>query len=105
MVRIRTVLNFLAYGIALVGFIPLFPYLDPVARVVFPAALAAGVLVDRKELSVKGWLPTVVSILFFVYYASRFTRDNLVVPAVNLLVILLAVRLLSEKSGRNYLQI
>lgn len=105
MVRIRTVLNFFAYGIALLGFIPLFSYLEPVARVVFPAALAAGVLVDRKELPVKGWLPTAVSILFFVFYASRFTRDNLVVPAVNLLVILLAVRLFSEKSGRNYLQI
>ncbi|HEX8960950.1 MAG TPA: DUF3488 and transglutaminase-like domain-containing protein [Geobacteraceae bacterium] len=105
MVRIKTVLNFFAYGIALLGFIPLFPYLEAVPRVVFPAALAAGIIADRKERPVKGWLPTAISIIFFVFYASRFTRDNLVVSAVNLLVILLAVRLFCEKSARNYLQI
>jgi hypothetical protein len=38
------------------------------------------------------------------FYVSQASRDNLVGPAVNLLVILLAVRLVSEKSARNYLQ-
>lgn len=105
MVRFKTVLNGLAYSIALLGFVPLFSYLGPVPRLVFPAALAAGILLDRKERPVKGWLPTAVSILFFVFYAAQFTRDNVVGPAINLLVILLAVRLFSEKIGRNYLQI
>lgn len=105
MVRIKTVLNILAYGIALLGFVPLFPYLEAVPRIVFPVALAAGIMAERNGRAVKGWLPTAVSILFFFLYVSRFSRDNLVGPAVNLLVILLAVRLFSEKSARNYLQI
>ncbi|MEJ2699995.1 MAG: DUF3488 and transglutaminase-like domain-containing protein, partial [Desulfuromonadales bacterium] len=39
------------------------------------------------------------------FYASEAGRDNLVAPAVNVLALLLAVRLLTEKTGRNYLQI
>ena len=105
MVSIKTVLNFLAYGISLLGFIPLFPYLESVPRMVFPAALVCGVLADRNRYRIHPWLPNVISLLFFVFYAAQFTRENLVGPAVNLLVILLAVRLFSEKTARNYLQI
>lgn len=105
MVRIRTVLNSLACGIALLGFVPLFPYLETVPRLLFPAALAAGIMADRKGWPVRGRVPTVISLFCFIFYASQVGRDNLVGPAVNLLAILLAVRLVSEKSGRNYLQI
>lgn len=105
MVSIKTVLNFLAYGISLLGFIPLFPFLESVPRMIFPAALVCGVLADRNRYRIPSWLPTVISLLFFVFYAAQFRRENLVGPAVNLLVILLAVRLFSEKTARNYLQI
>jgi hypothetical protein len=105
MVRVRSVLNLLACGIALLGYVPLFPYLEVLPRLFFPAALASGLLSDKRGLRVPPWISTLVSLLFFVYYLARFTRDNFVEPAVNLLVILLAVRLFSEKSDRNYLQI
>lgn len=105
MVSIKSVLNALAYGIALLGFVPLFPYLEPAARLLFPAAVVFGALADRRGRPVHGRLPTVISLLFFLFYAARFSRDDLVGPAVNLLVILLAVRLISEKCPRNYLQI
>lgn len=105
MVRISTILNWLAYSIALLGFIPLFLYLEPVPRVVFPVALAAGFLIDRNNWPLNRRVSTGISILFFILYASQFSRANLVGPAVNLLVLLLAVRLFSEKSARNYLQI
>ena len=105
MVSIKAVLDFLAYGISLLGFIPLFPYLEFVPRIIFPVALVCGVLADRNRYRIHPWLPNVISLLFFVFYAAQFTRDNLVGPAVNLLIILLGVRLFSEKTSRNYLQI
>lgn len=105
MVRIKSVLDFLAYAVALLGFVSLFPYLETLPRVIFPAALAAGIMADRKDFAVKGGVPTVISLLFFVFYVARFTASDLVGPAANLLVILLAVRLFSGKNSRNYLQI
>jgi len=105
MVRISTVLNILTYCIALIGYAPLSPFLETVPRFIFPAALVAGFFADRKGKWLAGLLPTIVSILFFAFYAAQLHRDNLVGPAVNLLTVLLSVRLVSEKKVRNYQQI
>ena len=105
MARISTLLNLLTYCIALIGYAPLSPYLETAPRIGFPAALIWSVIADRKERWLKGSFSTIVSILFFIFYASRFSMENLVEPATNLLVVLLSVRLVSEKKGRNYLQI
>jgi hypothetical protein len=105
MVRISALLNLLTYCIALLGYAPLAPYLEAGPRFIFPAALIGGLFADRKGLRLAGPIPTIVSILFFVFYAARFSRENLVGPTVNLLILLLAVRLISEKKSRHYLQI
>lgn len=105
MVRISALLDILTYCIALLGYAPLSPYLETVPRFILPAALAGGLFADRKGLRLRDPIPTIVSILFFVFYIARFSRENLVGPAVNLLIVLLAVRLISEKKTRHYLQI
>ncbi len=105
MVRISALLDILTYCIALLGYAPLSPYLETVPRFILPAALVGGLFADRKGWRLAGPIPTIVSILFFVFYAARFSRENFVGPAVNLLILLLAVRLISEKRTRHYLQI
>jgi hypothetical protein len=105
MVRISSILTFLTYSIALLGYAPLSPYLEIVPRLVFPVSLIGGILADRKGNRLSGPIATIVSIIFFVFYVTQINRDNLVSPAVNLLTLLLSIRLISEKKGRNYLQI
>jgi transglutaminase-like putative cysteine protease len=105
MVRIKNVLNVIAYGISLLGFIPLFPFLEMLPRVLFPLAFAGGIIADKKKSHLPGRVTTVISLVLFLYYAARFHIADPVAPAVNLLVILLAVRLANDKNGRNYLQI
>ncbi|HEX9024038.1 MAG TPA: transglutaminaseTgpA domain-containing protein [Geobacteraceae bacterium] len=105
MVRISLLLEIVTYLIALLGYAPLFPYLQAVPRYSLPAALVFALFAGRRGVRLTGLLPTVISILFFVYYAAQFSRDNIASPAVNLLVALLAVRLLSERKVRHYLQI
>jgi hypothetical protein len=105
MVRISTVLNILTCCIALIGYAPLSPFLETVPRFILPVALVAGCFADRKGKWLAGSIPTIVSILFFLFYAAQLQRDNLVGPAVNLLTVLLSVRVVSEKKVRNYQQI
>jgi len=105
MVRIRTVLHILTYCIALLGFSPLFSYLEPAAKMLFPVAFVAGLAADRRGRYLPAPVTTAASLIFFGYYALQLNRDNPVAPAANLIIILLAVRLFSEKSGRNCLQI
>ncbi len=106
MVRLKTLLNLLAYGVSLLGFLPLAAHLDAPALVAFPLALVVGAVWDRREeFPLKPGFATLFTVAAFVFYAAQVSRDHLIEPAVNLLVLLLAVRLLSAKGGREYPQI
>jgi hypothetical protein len=106
MVRIRTVLDILTCLISIVGVAPLFAYLDRLPQIAFPVALVAAFVLERKGLRpLRGMVPTAVSIVLFLFYAVRISRENILDPAINILVILLAVRLLGERIPRNYLQV
>lgn len=106
MVTISTLLNLLSYAVALLGVAPLFPYLDLPARLVFAAALPAAIVCDRRRrYPLRHGVATFVAIACFAFYLLQVSSDRLVEPAVNVLALLLAVRLLTEKSGRHYLQI
>jgi protein-glutamine gamma-glutamyltransferase len=106
MVKIATPLKLLGYAVCLLAVAPVYSYLDRPVQIVFPIALALGVFFDRRPRSpLKGWMATLAAILFFVFYALQLSRANVVGPVVNLLVLLLAVRLLTGKAARHYLQI
>ncbi len=106
MVPVKTILEILAIVTALLGTVPLFPYLGIVPQVTFPAALALAIISEKTGFpNLKGWRATTLTGIFFIYYALQISRDNVVDPSVNLLVILLSIRLAGEKSPRNYLQI
>lgn len=106
MVRIRTVFTILIYCISLLGVAPVFQYVDLATRLIFMASLAAGIFFDVKNrYHVKNLYLTILSLGFFFYYSASFSSSNLVVPAMNILVILLSARLLGDKSDRNCMQI
>jgi transglutaminase-like putative cysteine protease len=106
MVRIKQPLNLLTYAAAFLGVAPLYAFLDLPVQAVLPVALAGSAYFDRRGSSLLKPLPaTLLSLACLVFYGAQLSRDNLVVPAVNILALLLAVRLLTEKTGRNYLQI
>jgi hypothetical protein len=105
MTGIRRLLSILAYASALVGFLPLWPYLQPLARLIFIVGLGGGIACERSRRALPSWLVTAGSVLIFLFYLLQVGRNNLVGPVVNLLVVLLAVRLLSRKAPRDLLQI
>ena len=106
MVRISTPLNLLGYAAALLAYAPLFPFLDAGPRLFLPFAMAVGLVCDRRGRQLLSpRLATLVAGAFFVLYGLQIDGSHLVEPAVNLLVLLLAVRLLTVKEGRHYLQI
>ena len=106
MVTIRRPLDLLTYASCVLGVAPLYPFLEPAAQLAAPAALAIGIICDRRDRYLLGrHVATLLSLLLFAYYALRINRADLVEPVVNVLVLLLAIRLVTAKSGRNYLQI
>ncbi len=106
MVPIRTLLDLFTCAACILGVLPLYPFLGRPAQIIFPAALLAGFVCDRRQRYVFGRrTATLLSFVPFVFYGFQLSLTNVVAPLVNLLVLLLAVRLLTEKLPRNYLQI
>jgi protein-glutamine gamma-glutamyltransferase len=105
MVPVRTVLEIFTTGIALLGYVPLFANLELLPRFALPAALVIRYLGERRRFATPASVTTGCSILLSLFYLYRFRAPSIAEPAVALLVALLAVRLLGERSPRNYLQV
>lgn len=106
MAAISSLVAVLSYAIALCGVAPLIPWLTTAPRLVLAAGLVAGVWRDfRGARPPSNWLLNMSIVPVFLYYATRFSRSNPVEPVVSMLAIMLAVRLIGEKSGRHHLQI
>ena len=104
MLRIRSILNCLLYLAAIIGYLPLAPYLQPFPKIALPAAIIFAFFADRRGAELKGRAALLVSLACFIFYFLQFSRHNLVEPAANLLALFLAIRIAGEKSPRNSMQ-
>jgi len=106
MIKLETLIRFVLYGSALVGVVPLYPFLDTAAQSLLPLALIGGNISDRfKSYPLAGRWGTLLSLAVFLFYVPRVTTADFGGPVANLLAFLLALRLFTEKSGRHALQI
>ena len=104
MIRIETLSHILLYSAALIGYLPLAPYLQRLPALALPTAIIAAVIAGRKGLFLKERPALLIAAGLFLYYALQFNRHNIVLPAANLLAALQIIRLVGEKSARNILQ-
>jgi len=106
MASLSSLIAMLAYGIALCGSVPLFPWLETAPRLILAAGMAAGIWQDlRGAWPLKNWLFNAAIVPVFLFYAVQFSHANPVQPVVSVLAIMLAVRLAGPKNARHYLQI
>lgn len=106
MVSVKQILQLLVYLSALVGVLPLLPFLDLWVSILLGVGFLLGIIGDRRgQPLLSNWLVTVSSVGFFLLFFSQVSFSNLVSPLINLLCLLLVVRLVSEKSARHMLQL
>ncbi len=106
MVGIRRILHIQLYLAAAIGVLPVLPYLGSWVMVVLGTAAPAGIWADatRRQLLPER-LGTLLSLAFFLLFLSRVSLANPAPPLIEFLCLLLAVRLVGQKSGRHILQI
>lgn len=106
MVRIKRLLDMLAGVVALLSMGPVLAYLDRPLLPVALLAIPAGFWCDRREhYPFPTWLATLVALCGMAFYALQITRAEVAIPVVHAMVVLMIVRLLTPKQGRDYLQI
>ncbi len=107
MIAIKALLDGLAGAVALLALLPVLPFLDLPLRVAALAAVPLGWWCDRRGRPLLSALPgTLLAAGGLIWYALQVRRAaEIGEPLVNALAVLLVVRLLSAKLGRDYLQI
>ncbi len=106
MVRIKRLLDLLSGVVALLSMGPILVYLDRPLLLVALLAIPAGFYCDRREnYPLPTWLVTLIALLGMAFYAIQITRAEVALPVVHAMVLLMVVRLLTPKQGRDYLQI
>jgi len=106
MIRIKTSVYFISYFIGIVGFLSVVKYVSPVYSAVFLALLGVGILNDRKEKQLlPRWVLNLVSLSVVSSLIIRTNLDNIVIPVVETLLILLGIKFLERKQFRDFMQI
>ncbi|HKI50801.1 MAG TPA: DUF3488 and transglutaminase-like domain-containing protein [Geothermobacteraceae bacterium] len=106
MLRIKQTILLFCYLATLIAVAPVFLYLDRPVQLLAVGALLGGIANDRRNRVLLKPLPaTGLAILAFAIYLLQLSLANPVLPVINLLVLLLALRLVSDKAPRNILQI
>ncbi len=105
MIRLDNVITLMALAVSLSGYLPLYPWLESFPRWFLPGALLVRFLGERTGFRAPPRMLTVASVALFLAYLLRLSPADMIGPAVNLLVLLLGVRFLGERSSRNYLQL
>ena len=106
MVKIKRLLDLLSCVVALLCMGPILVYLDRPLLLVALLALPAGYWCDRREsYPLPAWFATLIALCGMAFYAVQITKAEVAIPVVHAMVVLLVVRLLTPKAGRDYLQI
>jgi transglutaminase-like putative cysteine protease len=106
MVAIKALLDLLTTAAALLCLAPVLPFLELPALLLAAAAVAGGYWCDRRGRYPLPALPaTLLALGGVTWYSLQISRADVATPTVHALVVLLAVRLLTAKQARDYLQI
>ncbi|MDH3999514.1 MAG: DUF3488 domain-containing protein, partial [Desulfuromonadales bacterium] len=106
MVKIRSLLDILCGLIALFAVAPVLSYLDKPLLLLLLCAIPLGYFCDRRQRHLLSTVPaTLLALCGIAFYAIQITRAEVALPVAHALILLLAIRLLTPKQGRDYLQI
>ena len=106
MIKVKNVVYILSYLIGFIGFLAVFRYVGGLYSAVFLSLLIFGVFVDRNEREV---IPRIflnlISLAVVVYLFFRVSEEDLVVPVLETLLLLLGIKFAEKKEFRDFMQI
>lgn len=105
-IRIETVVKALTYAVCLLAFGMVATAVGPVYSALFLGLAALSLMFERRAVFViPRWLLNLLAVLFVGMTALRVSFADPVTPVLQMLLVLLAIKLLEEKGFRDFMQI
>ncbi len=106
MIRIGDLINTVTYLCACLGYLAVARHIGWVSTAGFWALFAAGAFQDfNRTFVAPRWLLNVISLGVLAVAFSRVRLDYLVEPVLDGLIVLVGIKLLEDKTNRDYLQV
>ena len=105
-IKIEDIVKTITYSTGLIGFISVFKHISFIYSAIFIVLCLLAVYFDlKKSFHMPRWFLNLTAVAVILLSFFRLSFDNLVVPAVEGLLILLSIKFLEEKRFRDYMQI
>ncbi len=106
MIKLKDIVYILTYIIAFIGYLSVARFISPFISLIFIVMFFTGIYFDRKNrYSIPTFLLNGLGVLFLISQLLQITLENIVIPIVNILLVLLGIKLLQKKEFRDFMQI
>jgi transglutaminase-like putative cysteine protease len=106
MLRIKTIVNLITYTCVLIGYISVYSHVNLYYSLVFAVMFSLAAYLDyNKPINIPRLPLTILSLCIIAISIFRASSDFIVEPALDALIILIAIKLLEDKKFRDYMQI
>jgi transglutaminase-like putative cysteine protease len=105
-IKIEDAVKALTYTIAAIGFLSVLRYAELPYSMLFAGLCLLSLYFEyQRKFLVPRWMLNTATVLLVAVTLLKMSMDNLVVPAIDSLLVLLAIKLLEDKQFRDYMQI
>lgn len=105
-VKIEDAVKVLTYAIGLIGFLSVVKYIGLPYSLAFASLYLLSLYFEyNRRFFIPRWLSTIMALLVIIITLFRMNTEDLVEAAMEALLILLSIKLLSDKRFRDYMQI
>ena len=105
MISIKNLLNIFVYFSALVAFVSVINFISPIVSLFFIFLILLSIYLEKNRKLLNRLFINVVSVVIVLFSLIRITPENIVLPALEALVLLLGIKFIEDKKPRDYIQI
>lgn len=103
--RIDHILFVLSFFIVIISFWGIATYISLSVVLIFSIILFLSIIFYLKQIKIKQWIVNILSIIFLVLPFLGFSMEDIILPSVEALALIAALRFLGNKTSREYFQI
>lgn len=103
--KIENILFILCLIIVIIPFSAVYPYLSFHVSMIFLVFIITSVLLYTKQILIPVWILNILSLFLIIFTFLKISPDDILLPSIEALTIIISIRLIGKKTSREYFQI